>query len=52
MESPDFLDYLVVDELVSEDELEARRRRIEECGPDPDDCDDDGSDDGISDFDD
>ncbi len=52
MEFPDFLDYLIVDELVSEDERDAERRRREECGSDPDDRDDGGRDDRISDYDD
>ena len=32
MDFPDFLDYLIVDELVSEEEYEAKRRRREKRG--------------------
>lgn len=49
MDFPDILDYLIVDELVSEEEYDAQRRRCEERGaPAPDDYDSDGSDDNIS----
>ena len=37
MAQSDFMDFLILDELVAEEENEARRRQREECEFEPDD---------------
>ncbi len=40
MAQSDFMDFLILDELVSEEDNEARRGQREECGFEPDDDED------------
>ena len=51
MAQPDFMDFLILDELVSEEENEARRRQREECEFAPDDDGDDRATSWNSDYD-
>lgn len=51
MDLPDFMDYLILDELVSEEKAEAERRQRDECGYDPDNREDNVPDSSRYDFD-